>query len=200
MKESNRAADRARAVLAAAEAVFAERGFSGATTEEIARRARTSKSALYALFGNKEALFRHALAARLGVQRRVSSPGDGTPRAALTAIARDVLAAVTDAKAAALLRVAIAEAARSPALQAVMAQSLRHDELAAYLDSLRERQVLAFDDAEETAVMFLSLVQGEWTVRALYGLLDDPSPASLDAYASAAVDRFLRAFAGRRPG
>lgn len=200
MAESNRREARAQAVLAAAETVFAERGFAGATTEEIARRARTSKTTLYDLFGDKEALFRHALAARLGAQRRSPPPVEAEPRAALAAIARDVLAAVTDARAAALLRVAIAEAARSPPLKAVMAQSLRHDELTAWFLTLRDRGVLAFDDAEEAAAMFLSLAQGEWTVRALYGVPPEPTPEALDAYAAAAADRFLRAFAPQPPG
>lgn len=197
MTESNRS-DRRVAVLAAAEAVFAERGFAGATTEEIARRARTSKSALYNLFGDKEALFRHALAARLGAQRRTALPAGGEPRSALAAVARDVLAAVTDPKAAALLRVAIAEAARSAPLKAVMAESLRHDELTAWLLALRDRGALAFEDPDETAAMFLSLAQGEWTVRALYGLPPEPTPEALDAYAAAVAERFLRAFAPPR--
>jgi AcrR family transcriptional regulator len=45
-------------IVAAALNVFAEKGFAGARTEEIARRAGISKGALYLYFDGKEALFR----------------------------------------------------------------------------------------------------------------------------------------------
>jgi AcrR family transcriptional regulator len=49
-------AARRNAILDAAGAVFFERGFEAATTLEIAKRARTSKRALYELFGSKDML------------------------------------------------------------------------------------------------------------------------------------------------
>lgn len=49
-------AARRKAILEAAGAVFFERGFEAATTLEIAKRARTSKRALYDLFGSKDVL------------------------------------------------------------------------------------------------------------------------------------------------
>ena len=49
-------------ILAAAEAVFAERGFSGATTAEIAARAGLPKSNLHYYFPTKTALYRRVLA------------------------------------------------------------------------------------------------------------------------------------------
>jgi len=45
-------------IIAAALAVFTERGFSAARLDEIAARAGVSKGALYLYFDNKEALFR----------------------------------------------------------------------------------------------------------------------------------------------
>jgi TetR/AcrR family transcriptional regulator, mexJK operon transcriptional repressor len=47
---------RRNAILTAAGAVFFEYGFEAATTLEIAKRARTSKRALYELFGSKDML------------------------------------------------------------------------------------------------------------------------------------------------
>lgn len=49
-------------ILAAAEAVFAERGFSGATTAEIAARAGLPKANLHYYFPTKTALYRRVLA------------------------------------------------------------------------------------------------------------------------------------------
>ena len=53
-----RKAERPGDIVAAALAVFAERGFAGARIEEIARRAGLSKGALYLYFPTKQELFR----------------------------------------------------------------------------------------------------------------------------------------------
>src|SRR5689334_7120715 len=54
---SNAAPSLRERVLDAAFSVFAERGYAGASTLEIATRAKVSKRELYALFKNKEVLF-----------------------------------------------------------------------------------------------------------------------------------------------
>jgi AcrR family transcriptional regulator len=56
---------RVAALLAAAAQVFAERGFDGATTTEVAARAATAIGSLYQFFPNKEALA-DAVLARYG--------------------------------------------------------------------------------------------------------------------------------------
>jgi AcrR family transcriptional regulator len=62
-RERARAARR-QAILEAAESVFAERGFGGATMSEIASRAGYSAGNLYNVFENKEALFAEVLTTR----------------------------------------------------------------------------------------------------------------------------------------
>lgn len=57
---------RRQALLEAAEGVFAERGFSGATMSEIAARAGYSAGNLYNVFEGKEALFAEVLTSRAG--------------------------------------------------------------------------------------------------------------------------------------
>ena len=55
-------ADDVRArILSAAEEVFAERGYAGATTREIAERAHIGKRMLFYYFPNKEAVYRGVL-------------------------------------------------------------------------------------------------------------------------------------------
>jgi TetR/AcrR family transcriptional regulator len=54
-------ADTRQRVLDAAEAVFAERGFGGATTREIAERAGIAKRMLFYYFASKEAVYRAVL-------------------------------------------------------------------------------------------------------------------------------------------
>jgi AcrR family transcriptional regulator len=51
-----------QAILAAAIATFVEHGYENTTMDEVAARASTTKRTVYSHFGNKEALFRSALA------------------------------------------------------------------------------------------------------------------------------------------
>lgn len=53
-----------RRLLESADAVFAERGYAGASVEEIARRAGATTGALYASFASKEVLFLELLTER----------------------------------------------------------------------------------------------------------------------------------------
>src|ERR1700729_3001526 len=57
--------ERRREILDAALLEFSEKGYSGASMEAIARRARASKETLYAWFENKETLLDTLFASRL---------------------------------------------------------------------------------------------------------------------------------------
>ena len=52
---------RERQLVELAEELFAERGYQGASMEELARRAGVTKPIVYELFGNKDGLFRACL-------------------------------------------------------------------------------------------------------------------------------------------
>src|SRR6185312_855686 len=55
------AAERRELILAAATAVFAERGYVGATTDQVAKAANISQPYVVRMFGSKERLFLEAL-------------------------------------------------------------------------------------------------------------------------------------------
>ena len=72
-------------VLAAAEVVFVQRGFRGASVTEIARRADVALATLYKIFPSKEALFAAVMTRRMEgflAQLRAAS-AVGTPRVRL---------------------------------------------------------------------------------------------------------------------
>lgn len=187
--------DRIAQILDAAQAVFVARGFSGATTDEIARVAQASKTTLYALFGSKEALFRDLMARRLAPPDPAAFALDASrpPQEAIRCFVLGVLRSVTSPEAAALVRIAIAEAARFPELRKIMAERLRYDGLAAYLKACRRKGLMAFKDADAASAMLVAMAQGDWTVRALYGLAEDSTPAKLEAHATLATEMFLAA-------
>src|ERR1700755_115150 len=76
-----------RALLEAAEGVFAEQGFKGATTAAIAQRAGVPKANLHYYFPTKEALYRSVIERVLTACPAAPSPFDpsGAPRLALSA-------------------------------------------------------------------------------------------------------------------
>ena len=76
-----------RALLEAAEAIFAEQGFAGATTAAIARRAGVPKPNLHYYFPTKEALYRAVIERALTAWLAAASSFDTSedPREALTA-------------------------------------------------------------------------------------------------------------------
>jgi AcrR family transcriptional regulator len=189
-------AARREQTLAAALAVFSDEGFAAATMDEIAARARISKATLYAWFGSKDRLFETLILRSLGpadVTEALDRPGD--LEAKLTAIAEQILAATTAPKTVALLRVALSEAARFPRLKSRMRESLERPAFVDWLGRLRDSGQLAFDDPAEAAALFVSMAQGDWTVRALYGVLDKDHQSKLQDYARFAARMFLKAMA-----
>lgn len=66
-------ADREQQMLAAAEAVFAERGYHAASMDEIAERVGVSKPMLYAYFGSKDRLLLACIAKARAELREVTS-------------------------------------------------------------------------------------------------------------------------------
>jgi TetR/AcrR family transcriptional regulator len=81
------------AIIAAAVAVFAEKGLTGATTAEIAERAGIPKANLHYYYGTKQALYEAVLSHTLGTwdQALDHLTADADPRAAITAYIRDKL-------------------------------------------------------------------------------------------------------------
>jgi AcrR family transcriptional regulator len=82
-------------VLAAAERLFAARGYESATIEDIAREAGVSRGTPSYFFGSKRSLYEAVLAEALARARRAVKPAIDAVRAR-GADERDVLAAAVD--------------------------------------------------------------------------------------------------------
>ena len=114
---------RRRAILEAALAEFAERGYAAARLDDVAARAGVAKGTLYLYFEDKQALFveliRSAVAPLMDQFSRIAAAPDLSPLQALDTFfalfEREVLG--TDRKL--LLRLIIAEGARFPAIAEV---------------------------------------------------------------------------------
>ncbi|MGO9473829.1 MAG: TetR/AcrR family transcriptional regulator, partial [Rhodomicrobium sp.] len=106
-------------ILDAARKVFLDRGFEGASVEEIAETARSGKPAIYCRFANKQALFAatvtHYVAAR-NARLRSHTPAGTTIEERLTDVGVLLLHEALTGEWIGLVRLAIAEARRFPDL------------------------------------------------------------------------------------
>jgi AcrR family transcriptional regulator len=115
-------------ILDAARKVFLERGFEGASVEEIAETARAGKPTIYARFPNKQALFAAAVTRHLVEKnRRVGSytPTGATVEERLRSVGAALIKEVLTSDGVGLIRLAIAEARRFPDLGNSIAREAR---------------------------------------------------------------------------
>jgi AcrR family transcriptional regulator len=165
-------------ILDAAAKVFLERGFEGASVEEIADVARAGKPTIYARFPGKEALFAAVMARKV---REITSwyesivPTGATIEERLASIALAILQKVLVADNVGLIRATVAEARRFPDLAASvhrMARERGTEAVAQLLGELPESDKLpafAADRRAATAGHFIQLILLPMLMRALFG-------------------------------
>ncbi len=193
-------------ILDAAVKVFLNRGFEGASVEEIADAARSGKPTIYARYPNKQALFAasfsHYLAAK-NARVRSHAPAGTTIEERLASIGVAVLGETLNDESIGLTRLAIAEARRFPDLGTSIVRTARQrgTETVAQLlggvaecgelDALpaleRERCVMA------AAPYFLDLILLPLLMRALTGESLKTLRAEIGPHVSQRVAFFLAA-------
>src|SRR5271170_2055002 len=165
-------------ILDAAKKVFRERGFEGASIDEIAEVARAGKPTIYARFPGKEALFGAVMARKV---RENTSSFESialtgvTPEERLASIATAILHKVLAPETLGLCRASVAEASRFPDLAASvhrMARERTSEAVAQLLGELPESDQLpgfAADRRAATALQFIELIVLPIMMRALFG-------------------------------
>ncbi len=165
-------------ILEAAKKVFLERGFEGASIDEIAEVARAGKPTIYARFSGKEALFGEVMARK--VREHTSffesiEPTGATLEERLASIATAILHKVLAPETVGLCRASVAEARRFPGLAASvhrMARERTSEAVAQLLGELPESDQLpgfAADRRATTARQFTELIVLPMMMRALFG-------------------------------
>jgi len=191
-------------ILDAAARVFRERGFEGASVDEIAEMARAGKPTIYARFSGKEALFA-AVILRM-VQRsarfeNVLSAGH-TAQERLAAVAKVIIERALAPENVGLMRSAIGAAARFPELASRVHRDVRERGKEAVAEALAEFARLDEMDAlpafsptrlSATARRFVDLILLPMVLRALFGEDPDALRAEADVHIAQAVAFFLAA-------
>ncbi|XVQ06281.1 TetR/AcrR family transcriptional regulator [Spirillospora sp. CA-255316] len=174
------AAELERRLREAALEVFSDRGFEGATMEEIARAAGISKRTLYAKYPDKRALFAKVLPWAMSTLKWDAPPFDDVADdlpAALLAIARIAVARTVDPQVARLTRVAMSEAHHFPEFAEAahsMTWSPRLRSVVEILEHHARAGTIVVDDLELAAEQFLAMVSGFPAMLAVFGLRRDP--------------------------
>ncbi|GLY89912.1 TetR/AcrR family transcriptional regulator [Actinoallomurus iriomotensis] len=195
--------DKRQAILDAAFPVFARRGYAEAGVQEIAEEAGVAKPTVYSHFGDKENLFRAAMASaadavladNLAVIERLRDPGEDL-QAALEEVAYRMLQVCCGERSLALRWLTYAQVARFPDLidvvQGRTAKGLG-EALADRLARLSLSGRLCPCDPARAAEQLLALLTGPMEARSGLGTRKVPA-AEARAVAEAAVDTFLKAY------
>src|SRR5579859_2878175 len=119
--------ERRAAILAAAEAVFTDEGYTGASIHEIARRAGVSSALLYWFFPNKAQLFAAVLLARIDTQEALEFPPavlDIPPEVFLPRLALGFTSMINQGTQVRLMRLILRESDREPELTSILSQAV----------------------------------------------------------------------------
>jgi AcrR family transcriptional regulator len=192
-------------ILDAAQNVFLERGFEGASVDEIADVARAGKPTIYARFPGKEALFTAVMARHV---REVTdsfetiAPVGDTLEERLASIATAILRKILTVETVGLARAAIAEARRFPDLASSVHRMGRErgTEAAAQLlsevaqsEAMRALPAFAMDRRRATAQYFVELILLPMVMRALFGENLIALHAEIEPHVARTVAFFLAA-------
>jgi AcrR family transcriptional regulator len=196
---------RRRSILEAAYHVLVERGYAGASTLEIATRARVSKRELYAEFGSKSGILRALIAAtaarmQLPLVTAEIHDRDGLA-AALVQYGTTALGELTSPHVVAINRLAVAEAGRSSEMGDILEDTGREPNRKALIDLVAKAQasgVLGPGEPGAIAGEFFSLLMGDLMYRLLLGVVPRPKPKEIRKRARAATQLIL-ALHARQP-
>ena len=193
-------------ILDAARKMFLERGFEGASIDEIAEVARSGKATIYARFRDKRALFTEVVTrdilARI-TEFKAEVPSGSTIEERLTSAASTLLHWGLDSERIALMRLAVAEARRFPDLASTVSRTARDlstdlgvrllGQLTQADDELRSLPAFAPERLTTTARFFLDLVAVPMLLRALFEVDLKTLDEEIDAHVARSVVFFLAA-------
>ena len=168
-------------ILDAAKTVFLDRGFEGASIDEIAEVAHAGKPTIYARFPGKQALFAAAMVRHVrevtGSFESIAPTGVNIEER-LASIATGILRKILTAETIGLARATVAEARRFPELASSVHRMGRErgtDAFAQLLselaqsDEMRSLSAFAADRRAATARYFIELIVLPMMMRALFG-------------------------------
>ncbi len=181
-------------ILDATAAVFLEKGYERASTNEIARRAQTSKQTLYSLFPSKAELFIGVMTARiehLFARHAYYIASDEPPRQVLAAMGEMMLRIFRSHEFLALYRILVAQVHTFPEPALMLWRACVERGYTLLAEYLRTRG-LGGPEYEHSASRFVSFVLGDYVLNAMLDPALRMSERDLRQRVDEAVDDFLQ--------
>ncbi len=180
-------------ILDATTSVFLEKGFQRASTTEIARRARSSKQTLYALFPNKADLFAAVMSAHTEqlFARHIEYIESGEPpRKALTEMGDMMLGLFYSPTFLSLYRILVAEAENFPDLARQLWRACSERGYILLAEYLKSRGI-GGPHWRKSAAQFVSFILGDFILNTMLNPDHGMSKRELRARVRDAVRDFL---------
>ena len=184
-----------------ARSVFLSSGFDGASMNDVARAAGVSKGTLYVYFDSKEALFealiRHDRSRQAEQLCRFDADNHDV-RAVLLRFGCELAQTMTQPTHIAHLRTVLGVVPKNPQIGRAFYEAgplVAVRKLSSYLQAQVHSGVLAIDDTEYAAQLFLEMCKAGVYLKVLMGVIEQPTTATIEANVKRAVDAFLKIFA-----
>ena len=198
--QSARGRARLSKILEAATRLFLKVGYEQASIDAILLESGGSKSTLYAYFPTKEDLFRAVIDNVVDNDVGAALDVNGNARLVLLEFALNRMRVVLSPRHRAVIGLVIAERDRFPDLARIYCErgpTKTYRQLTTYLEALKRREVLAFDDVNEAADFLIGMIFQRWHRQLYFVELAIPTEAVLREHAEHVVIRFLAAFRPR---
>jgi TetR/AcrR family transcriptional regulator, mexJK operon transcriptional repressor len=185
------------AILEAARAAFLAQPYDRVSVEAVALAAGVSKVTVYARFGSKDQLFVRALSSWCDAMydRARLEAGQGQPlEQLLHQLGVGFVGMLVDPQIVALWSVMKQAHEVAPDLTATFYATVIDRSLAALAETLTlaaERGEISCANPREAAVQFVSMVQGDFRLRAELGIGPAPDPATIDRYVRSSTRLFV---------
>ena len=189
-----------RQILEGARKVFHDKGFDGASMNDIARVAGVSKGTLYVYFENKERLFFDLIAEekRADLWPIVSlDPEDHDIASVLNRFGQEFLRLLSRPYYIKAMRTVFSIVERMPEIGAdyySRGPQVCMEKLAAYLQAQANAGVVEIEDCQLAAQQFMDLSQSGLLRRLLFNAAPTPSEAEIALQVSRAVTFFLKVY------
>ncbi len=183
--------------MEAATAVFLEKGYAGATLDDVIARSGGSRQTLYTLFGGKAGLFAALVAERSSA---IFEPfmndeiNDRPPQEVLPKLGARYLAIILTPEALGMYRIVVAESGARKQIGELFWLSGPGNArvlLTRYFTTQAKRRTLRLDDPERAAREFVGMLLGTLHLECLLGVRGAPDAAEIEANVANVVELFL---------
>jgi len=176
VKRSRPEAVRREEILDVAVAIFMERGYLGASVDELVRRVGGSKTTIYRYFGNKADLFAEIVTRSLAQMMNpldIIEPANTDIVDTLSRVGHAYLDVLLRPESLALYRMVTSESVRFPELAQIFYERGPGSAIARishYLSELNTNKQLCIADSDVAARQFLSMVRSDIHMKAVLGI------------------------------